>query len=79
VTIHVHWFEDDRVEEVKWDWTDEQKELPLMARNVWTTLEALADGKKEGEGWVGLEDAAGRAREIEGMMRGWEEEVGGRS
>jgi len=74
VQIHVHWYEDDRVEEVTWEWTDAQKELPLMARSIWRTLETFADGKGEGEGWVALEDAARRAVLIEGFLSGWDAE-----
>src|SRR5262245_44747160 len=34
VTIHVHWFEEDRVEDFPWSWDTEQVEVPLMARTV---------------------------------------------
>ena len=68
----MHWHKDDRVELVDWQWGEVQKELPLMARNVWRSLESFADGKKAEEGWVDLKDAAGRAELIEGFLKAWE-------
>ncbi|KAI0475727.1 putative oxidoreductase [Xylariaceae sp. FL0804] len=70
--INVHYFADNRVEEVEWDWSEEQKKVPLMARTVMRSLYEFADGKAEGDGWVGLEDAAGRAAMVEGFLREWE-------
>ncbi|KAF2635763.1 putative oxidoreductase [Massarina eburnea CBS 473.64] len=72
VTIHVHWFADDIVEEVKWEWNEEQQKLPLMARSVMRCLTSIADGKAEGDGWVGLEDAAKRAKMVDGFLRDWD-------
>ncbi|KAF2249195.1 putative oxidoreductase [Trematosphaeria pertusa] len=71
VTIHIHWFEDDRVEDVKFEWSKEQEEVPIPARSVMRSLYAFADGKEEGDGWVSLEDAARRARQIEGFLAEW--------
>lgn len=73
VTIQVHYFDTDKVEEILWDWNDLQREVPVSARNVMTNLYAFADGAEEGEGWVGLEDAARRAEQIEGWLKdgGW--------
>jgi predicted dehydrogenase len=71
--IHVHWHDDDKVEEVKWEWNAEQAALPPSARNVISTLVAFADRKAPGDGWVSIEDAANRARLIEGFLAEWEE------
>ncbi|KAK7184948.1 hypothetical protein DPSP01_002777 [Paraphaeosphaeria sporulosa] len=71
-TIHVHWFDSNEVEEVKWEWDAEQATLPPSARNVISTLVAFADRKAPGDGWVSLEDAANRARLIEGFLAEWE-------
>ncbi|RAR01493.1 putative oxidoreductase [Stemphylium lycopersici] len=60
LTIKVHHFDSDEVEDVDWDWSDEQKQVPIIARDVMACLYAFADGKQEGDGWVGLEDAARR-------------------
>ena len=68
ITIHVHRFDDDSVEEVEWSWSSEQAALPLMARSVSATLYAFADGRPEGDGWVSLEDAARRAVLIEKLL-----------
>jgi hypothetical protein len=69
VTIHVHKFDTDAVEEAHWDWSDLQKEVPVIGRSVMSSLYAFADGLGEGEGWVGIEDAAKRAKQIEGWLR----------
>jgi len=61
ITIQVHRYEDDSVEDVQWQWSGEQAGLPLPARSVSATLFAFADGKPEGTGWVGVGDAARRA------------------
>ncbi|KAJ4304823.1 hypothetical protein N0V90_000351 [Kalmusia sp. IMI 367209] len=71
-TIHVHWFDGDEVEEVKWQWSAEQEQLPLSARNVLSTLLAFADGNEAGNGWVSIEDAANRAKLIESFLAEWE-------
>ena len=63
-TIHVHWFDNDQVEEVKWEWNEEFAELPGSARNVISTLVAFAEGRAEGDGWVG----------IGGLYGGWEKD-----
>ncbi len=57
------------MEDVEWSWKPEQAELPLMARSVSATLFAFADGKAEGEGWVGVEDAARRAELVDKFLR----------
>lgn len=71
-SIHVHWFDSDEVEEVKWNWSQEQEQLPPSARNIFPTLLAFADGNAAGDGWVSIEDAANRAGLIESMLVGWE-------
>lgn len=68
VTIQVHDFESGEVKEVPWDWTEEQKNVPVIARGVMKSVLDFADGKKEGDGWVGLKDAAEFARVIESFM-----------
>ena len=71
-TIHVHWFDSDEVEEVKWHWSSEWSGLSGSARNVINTLLAFAEGNVPGDGWVSIEDAANRARLIESFLVGWE-------
>ncbi|KAF1848821.1 NAD(P)-binding protein, partial [Cucurbitaria berberidis CBS 394.84] len=61
VTIQVHHFDSDSVENIDWNWSDRHTEVPIMARNVMECLYAFADGRAEGDGWVGLEDAVKRA------------------
>jgi len=68
VVIQVHHFDTHEVENVDWDWRDMQKEVPVIGRDVMTSLFAFAEGKAEGEGWVGLEDAAAYARMIDGFL-----------
>jgi len=73
LTIQVHWFDTNEVEEVPWQWNSQQAELPVPARNVFSTLLAFANGNEPGNGWVSIEDAAGRARTIEGFFKQWDE------
>lgn len=68
VTIQVHRYEDDQVENIEWSWSQEQAALPLMARPVSATLYAFADGRDPGDGWVDVEDAARRAVLIEKLL-----------
>ncbi|KAF2832572.1 NAD(P)-binding protein [Ophiobolus disseminans] len=68
VTIQVHRFDTNEVEEVEWGWSERQEELPLLARSVSECLYAFADGKAEGDGWTGIESAAVRARLIEKFL-----------
>ena len=68
VAIQVHHFDTEEVENVVWDWSDMQKEVPVIGRDVMTSLFAFAEGNAEGEGWVGLEDAAIYARMIDGFL-----------
>jgi len=57
VKIQVHWFDTNSVEEVPWKWSKEQLEVESVARGVQQCLYAFADGKPEGDGWVGIDDA----------------------
>lgn len=68
ITIRIHSFNDDTIEEIKWSTSSEQNELPLMARAVSATLYSFADKKPVGDGWVGLEDAAHRAELIDKLL-----------
>ncbi|KAH8693498.1 hypothetical protein GQ44DRAFT_554500, partial [Phaeosphaeriaceae sp. PMI808] len=59
VTIHVHWFGTDEVEEVEWKGSKEG--LSVKVQSVLDTLVAFAERREGGDGWVSLEDAARRA------------------
>jgi hypothetical protein len=64
------------VEEVPWKWEDEEMEIKPAARAVQRSLIAFADGKKQGDGWVGLEDARELAALINGLGEVGDAEVG---
>jgi hypothetical protein len=68
VTIQVHHFDTDKVEDVEWHWSERQEELPLLARAVSECLYAFAEGREVGDGWTGIESAAVRARMVEQFM-----------
>jgi hypothetical protein len=68
VSIKVHHYDTNEVEDVEWAWSERQKGLPIMARTVSECLYAFAEGREEGDGWVGIESAAGRARMIKGFL-----------
>ncbi|KAK3306140.1 putative oxidoreductase [Chaetomium strumarium] len=79
VTIQLHRFDSDTVEEVPWGWDERQRQVPLRARSVQTVLYAYADAKRKGfgkdegrDGWVELEDAAVRAAQIAGWLDGFQ-------
>ncbi|GLA19220.1 hypothetical protein AnigIFM62618_006889 [Aspergillus niger] len=61
-TISIHQYATDTVEAVEWTWSEEQLEVPVKARSVQRTLIDFAKGNREG--YVSLEDAAGRARQL---------------
>lgn len=69
VTIAVHQFDTDKVEQVSWAWSDKQVELPIPARSVYHSLISFAN--RDESGYVSLEDAARRAEQIEGWLQGW--------
>ncbi|PWY83334.1 putative oxidoreductase [Aspergillus heteromorphus CBS 117.55] len=50
------------VEEIPWAWSETQLAVPVMARAVQGCLVSFATGRTEG--YVSLDDAAGRARQI---------------
>lgn len=68
VTIQVHNFDSDEVKDVAWDWSEEQKQVPIIARDIMKSLLDFAGGKKEGDGWVGLKDAAEYAEIINSFL-----------
>jgi hypothetical protein len=68
VTIKIHWFDTNEVEDVQWTWPESQLDLPLMARDVAECLYAFAEGREEGNRWAGLESARARAAMIEGFL-----------
>lgn len=68
VSIQIHHFDTDEVENIRWTWEERQQDLPLMARSVSECLYAFAEGREEGDGWAGIESAAVRARLIEHFL-----------
>lgn len=73
MSIQIHHYETGEVEDVSWDWTEEQKAVPVRARAVQTVLYAYADAKQTAtpntnKGWVDIEDAAARATQIQSWL-----------
>ena len=62
VTISVHHFDTDTVEQIEWSWSEAQLDVPVLSRSVQTCLVSVAEGNKQG--YVALEDAANRARQV---------------
>lgn len=73
VTITVHQFDTDKVDQILWSWSESQLELPLRARSVQHSLISFAN--RDESGYVSLEDAARRAQQIEGWLGSWRESV----
>ncbi|BCS14747.1 oxidoreductase [Aspergillus luchuensis] len=67
-TISVHHHATDTVEAVEWSWSEDQLELPVKARSVQRTLIDFAKGNPDG--YVSLEEAAGRARQLARWLDG---------
>ncbi|KAF7319873.1 GFO-IDH-MocA domain-containing protein [Mycena kentingensis (nom. inval.)] len=61
MTIQVHDFAADEVEEISWDWEDWQKELPVAARGIGALYEAYAAG----EGYPTFADALKRHEQLD--------------
>lgn len=68
VTIQVHHFDTDKVEDIEWKWSERQEELPILARAVSECLYAFAEGREAGDGWADIESAAVKARLIEQFL-----------
>lgn len=67
VTIGVHDFETDTVEEVEWSWEDWQAELPMLARSIGKVYDIFA-----AEGTVPtFENALQRHQQLEGLLSEW--------
>ncbi|KAK2021272.1 oxidoreductase family protein [Colletotrichum zoysiae] len=84
VAIRVHDHESDEVEEVAWDWEGWQKGLPVRARSVGEVYERFARWAEAGRGdveedgrWPTVQDAVLRMRELDTMLRGFDERSGG--
>jgi predicted dehydrogenase len=76
VTIEHHDHATDEVKELRWNWAEWQKELPLRARSTAEVYERYAgwiEGGKgdveEGRNWPTLEDGVKLMREFDGMYR----------
>jgi hypothetical protein len=77
LVFQIHYFEDDRVEDVTFKWSKDQEAVPAVGRSVLSALFGFADALagREGDGWLSLEDAAKRAAQIEGYLAGWEKSL----
>lgn len=69
VTIEIHDFETDRVEEIDWKWETWQEELPMIARSIGMVYEKFADEDKVG--LAAFEDALIRHQQLEGFLDKW--------
>lgn len=69
VTIAVHQFDTDKVDQVSWAWSERQEQVPIPARSVLHSLISFAN--RDESGYVSLEDAARRAEQIEGWLKDW--------
>ncbi|EMD70200.1 hypothetical protein COCSADRAFT_50008, partial [Bipolaris sorokiniana ND90Pr] len=58
VKIQVHDFASGEVRDVACEWGEQQMGVSILARDVMGCLFAFVEGREEGDGWVGVEDAA---------------------
>lgn len=66
LTIHVHHFGNDSVDEIPWSWSSEQEDVPVRARSVMNALYALAEQRNQN--CTSLESATRRARQIDAWV-----------
>ncbi|KAF2267238.1 putative oxidoreductase [Lojkania enalia] len=71
VSIQIHHYETDELEDVAWTLGENEREMSEAVVNISRVLYAFADGKPEGEGWLGLEEAARRAEQINSFLEEW--------
>ncbi|RFU74812.1 oxidoreductase family [Trichoderma arundinaceum] len=71
VTIEVHDFASDKLEQVDWNWQGWQEELPVVARSVGVLYEKFADGVFEGA--PTFETALFRHEQLGTVLAGWDE------
>lgn len=76
VTIHLHDHATDKVEEIKWDWEDWQKHLPVKARGVAELYERYSEWVEggrapvvKGREWPTLEDAVVRTTQFDILFK----------
>lgn len=80
VTIQLHRSGADTAQDIDWQYSDLQKEVPLTARTMQTLLYGYADGKRGlnvgvggdtrlGRDWPTIESAAARAAQIDEWLR----------
>jgi predicted dehydrogenase len=74
VTIEVHDFETDTVEEVEWKWQAWQEEngIPIIGRSIAAIYEQFSNGREEG--LVSFGKALERHEQLEGMLKQWDAE-----
>lgn len=79
-SILLHDHVTDEVKEIKWDWNDWQKELPIKARGVAELYERYGEwvesGKSQvnsGREWPTLEDAVTRTKQFETIFAQYDE------
>jgi len=75
VTIQVHNFKTDRIENEEWDWQPYQKDLLTRGRSIAELYDRYAEwvedgcgSVREGRQWPTLEDAMRRAKEIDELL-----------
>lgn len=69
VSLELHDFATDKVEELELEWAPWQEELPINARSVGAVYEAFADGKDGG--YPTFEDALRRYQQLDGFISKW--------
>ncbi|OBS18798.1 hypothetical protein FPOA_10526 [Fusarium poae] len=72
VTIEIHDFETDKVEEVEWKWQawQEENDIPIIGRSIAAIYEQFANGEEKG--LVSFEEAFKRHEQLDGMLKQWD-------
>lgn len=76
VTLELHDYAADTVQEVGWEWEEWQAELPVRGRSVAMLYERFAqgsDGVDNDQGTPSFEDAVERHAQLEKLLESWSE------
>lgn len=73
VTIQVHDYETEKVEDVAWKWEDWQEELPVVARVIGAFYEQFAE-EAETKSVASFHDALFRHEQLTGLLKAWDDD-----
>ncbi|TQV95627.1 oxidoreductase family protein [Cordyceps javanica] len=74
VAIEVHDFETDQVEKIDWDWSEWERELPVVARSIGKLYDKYASGQNDAaDGVPSFHTALHRHQQLEELLSQWKQ------